>query len=316
LETAIGLIVGIVATVLVSHYYYRRSISKSLGAFRLLNTFVFEGIAPDVRELLHFRFRDQEVEELQQLVFLIGNRGEKAIRDLIEPLSLVLPDDVEILDASIIHKQPETLQVDIAIEKKESGETNVIFRFPLLNKAEFFIVKMLMSGRLSSERFSFRVLCEDLPRTIDMDVLPPMSLQERPKFEWKLATAATIVLLVPAWIAYTVLTLQPSRPEVFPYPYSSWVPSIESFVILLPAIGLFLLFLLVGVSMIGAAAFGGTFPPSKGPRFPLPKEIRDAVFPFGIWRPIGGEPDHDDREMAMAVKKFERPRIDGDSNGQ
>jgi hypothetical protein len=54
-ETAIGVILSALATILASRYYFLRSIKKSLGVFRLLNSFVFEGIAPDMCKQLHFR---------------------------------------------------------------------------------------------------------------------------------------------------------------------------------------------------------------------------------------------------------------------
>jgi len=282
-ETALGIILGAIATVLVSRYYFRRTVSKSIGVFGLLNSFVFAGIASDVRKLLHFRFEDREVDELQQMVFLVANDGERAIRDVIEPLTLRIPPDVEILDASIVHRHPEGLQVEITINSHPPTGSDISLQFPLLNKREFFVVKMLISGTLVSNELSFRILSDDLPRTLKISSIPPGALEDAGfKFEWGLAFAASVVLLFATWTGYSMYLLYGTRPELFPFPWSSFVISVESLALLIPAIIMILLLSLLGLAMMGAAVFGGTFPPAKGPRFPLPKELLSAVFPYRV----------------------------------
>jgi hypothetical protein len=123
IETAVGVIVGALVTVLASRYYFRRSISKRLGLYGLLNSFVFDGIARDVRAQLQFRFQGREVNELQQVIFLVANDGERAIRDVIESLTLIVPADVEVLDASIVYRQPEGLKADILTTSKGPAGT-------------------------------------------------------------------------------------------------------------------------------------------------------------------------------------------------
>jgi len=60
LQTLIGALIGIAATVVVGRYYYRRSLKKSLGVYTLLDSRVFSGIQPDVRAELHFVYRNRE----------------------------------------------------------------------------------------------------------------------------------------------------------------------------------------------------------------------------------------------------------------
>jgi hypothetical protein len=125
-ETAVGVLIGALVTVFASRYYFRRSVSKRLGFYSLLNSLVFEGIAPDVRDQLQFRFQGREVKELQQVVFLVANDGERAIRDVIELPTILVPADVEILDASIVYRQPEGLKADV-VAMRGSTVSNVVY---------------------------------------------------------------------------------------------------------------------------------------------------------------------------------------------
>lgn len=285
METAIGVILGALATILASRYYFRRSTNKSLGLYRLLNSMVFAGIAPDVRKQLQFRFEEKEVKDLQELVFLVANDGERAISNVIEPLTLTIPQGVEVLDASIPHRHPDALQVQIATSSHAPAGSEVSFAIPLLNKREFFVVKLLLSGRISDNDSSFSILADDLPRSLRLKPLPPGAAEDSGyKFEWGLAATAGVVLLFPIWICYASYLLYTVRPELFPYPWFSFAVSVESLLLSIPGAILLLGFSVLGLSMVGAAIFGGEFPPSRGPRFPLPKELRKAVFHYSLFQ--------------------------------
>jgi len=283
--TALGVLLGVLATVLVSRYYFLRATKKSLGVYRLLNSLVFAGIAPDVRTQLQFRFRDKEVKDLQQLVLLVANDGEKAISNTIEPLTLRVPPAVEVLDASILHRSPDTLHAQIGTKPQDSAGTEVSFAFPLLNKGEFFVVKLLLSGRMSEKGLSFSVLADDLPRSLRLKELSSWMFEKGAyKFEWGLAVAAGVVLLIPTWICYLGYLLCRVRPNLFPYPWSSFAVSLDSLLVAVPGIVLVILFTVVGLLMLGAAIFGGEFPPSRGPRFPLPRELQGAILNYAMFR--------------------------------
>ena len=118
-ETVIGIVVSALVTVLASRYYFQHSIKKSLGAYGILHSRVFSGITADVRKQLQFKFGDRDVQELQQTVLLIANDGERSIRDVIDPLTLDLPPEVELLDASILHRHPAEL--DVAVKSSPKG---------------------------------------------------------------------------------------------------------------------------------------------------------------------------------------------------
>lgn len=282
LETAIGVIVGALVTVLASRYYFRRSIRKRIGLYDLLNSFVFDGISDDVRRQLQFRFQGREVHELQQLVFLIANDGERAVRDVIEPLTLTVPIEVEVLDASIVHREPEALKAEVVATRGGQRGTSLALEFPLLNKGDFFVVKLLLSGRFKPLHFS--ILCDDLPRQIPIEPLPPTSVSDRKyKFEWGAAIVGLGILLVPIWACYSAYLLHASFPKLF-HPFTTrpgaMLIDLYSLAFLICGGAIVLFFLVLGLVILGAAIFGGEFPPPRGPRFRLPKDLQAMVFPF------------------------------------
>jgi hypothetical protein len=283
LETAIGVVIGAVVTVLASRYYFRRSISKRLSVYRLLDSFVFDGITPDVRKELQFRFHTRDVNELQQVVFLVANDGERAIRDVIEPLALTIPHEIEVLDASIMYRQPEGLKADIIVELHAPNSSDLQFTFPLLNKGEFFVVKLLLSGRF---RFSsFSVLCDDLPRTITAEPLPADSVQDKEySFEWIPALIGLGFLAGAAWVLCSAYLLHGPHPELF-RPIMFPKPRTIAFApiaFLYSGVGAVVLLFFAGLGglLLGLAVFGGEFPPFRGPKFRLSKEIQRMVFPY------------------------------------
>lgn len=280
----VGVLLGVGVTIWVGRYYYLRTVAKSLSVFELLNANVFAGISRDMRKNLHFIFQDKEVDELRQVMLLVANDGERAISNIIEPLSIALPQKVDVLDASILHRHPDELRVSVEI-KDNDGSNSLDFDFPLLNKGEFFVVKLLLSGKVNVRGFSFSILADDLPRTIAMRKAPPASLQDaKYRFDKVLAVSGFFVFLLPVWAAYLLYLLWLKSVELFPYPWDSFSPSFSSAFILSFGVIFIGFFLLMAIMMLLASIFDGQFPPSKGPRFPLPKEIKDMCFPYRMPR--------------------------------
>ena len=280
MEAAIGLVLGVIATVLVSRYYFLRSVDKNLSVFSLLDANVFAGIARDVRSNLHFMFQNKEVQDLQQVVLLIANDGERAISNVMEPLSVQLPQGIDVLDASLLHRHPDNLKASIRQKDTPAGPA-LDFVFPLLNKGEFFVAKLLISGSVSIRELPFTMLADDLPRSVKVKRVPPASLQDSGyKIEWGLALGSLVVLIFPIWALYMLHLLWTKQPGLFPYPWDSYSFTFTSLLIIFPGAVILGFFLLIGFAMLGAAFFNGEFPPSRGPRFPLPKEIRSMGFPY------------------------------------
>lgn len=166
--TLIGIVIGITATVLASRYYFRRSVEKKLVPFIQNQTNVLSNIEPGVKDNLSIEYEGVKVNNLQQIQFLIANTGERAIKDIIKPLKVEISNNAEVMDANILHIHPEGREVTLNIGK--SGST-VDFNFPLLNKDEFFICKLLINGIPEENDFKFSIVADDLPPLLKIEDL-------------------------------------------------------------------------------------------------------------------------------------------------
>ena len=272
-----SLIIGIVATVWASNYYFRKSLKKSLTPYIQHYASPFRGIDPSVRKDLGITYHGSSVDDLFEIQFLIANTGDKAIRDIIEPLSLEIPDQCSLLDASIIHKDPAELKVNIAALEDKS---RLRFEFPLLNSGDFFIAKLLLNGSPKTEELKFNVVVDELPPTLKPERLgydAISSPSKKREFEFPLLGAA---------LAFTIFGL-----SSFKVIYDSWhiVPSIEqgvgeflshigfgSMAVIFSIIPAFI-FLLIGVMMTASTFTEGRFPPPKR-KFVVPDDIRRSHF--------------------------------------
>jgi hypothetical protein len=294
----IGLIVGIAVTVAVARYYYQRSTHKRLAAYLLLSNHIFGGIESEFRKELRFTFRETEVVDLHQIEFLIANDGERSISSLIEPLRLEIPKSADLLDASILYRSPTSLGVNISPTSVE-GRKFVQFDFPLLNRGEFFLVKLLLGGRLRPKDLVFTVLADDLPRTIDLEPVPSWAMEEKIfSIEWSAVFVGIVILSLVAAFSYPIYLAFKHQPDLVPYPLHGYHFSLSFLIIAIDLIGLVILtaigiVLTVGVGLADAHLGGN--------RFPLPKELKRGRFPFGLMNAMQYEGQTDlDRARASA----------------
>jgi hypothetical protein len=270
-QTAIGVILGIVATVLVSRYYYQRSTTKRLSAFSLLVSQVFKGIEPEVRKRLKFTFGDEVVEDLSQIGFLIANTGERAISGFIEPPRLELPIGSKVLDASIEYRNPESLRVSLRIDGQPPARQTVTLDVPLLNKGEYFAVRLLVDGKVSFKDLQFRLLSDDLPRQINIEALPLQdTVTKKVGVEWGAIGVGTFILALAFCVGYSLWLLHLQQPQLFALPWLTFKLSLAAIpthvaVVVVALIGF------IGFGIGIGAGFGDMF--SRKPRFPLPSHI-------------------------------------------
>ena len=278
----ISILIGIGATFYASRHYYRRSVDKELTPFIQLQSNVLSHIDEAVKSDLHVEYKGVKVENLQQLQFLIANTGERAVRDIIKPLRLELPDESEILDASILYVFPEGREVDI--DARKSG--NVLeFNFPLLNKDEFFIFKLLIKGEPKRKELKFKIVADDLPPELEVQRLTYSQIERESKgkkseFELGLLIAG-LTFLSFAFFSGILSHYIPS--DVLPEITSTKFQWINS----LPIIGIasFIGYVLTGVLTLigGMATFGaifGNFEFPKSKKFRLPNEF--AIGGYGM----------------------------------
>jgi hypothetical protein len=279
MATFLGILIGILATIIISHYYYKRSARKKLTPYLTLSAHIFAGIEKNVRDLLRFTFKDIEVTDLHHIEFLIANDGEKAISNYIEPLTLELPNNVQILDASILYRNPKDLKVDISLAEQKTETSAMIFNFPLLNKNDYFVVKLLLNGNINVTNLKFHILCDDLPRALTPKWLPLAATRKKTWKADRIAIGVGLFLLIFATaLLYPFYLLYSAKPEFFPYPWSTFKPTfqgVSSLIlcglgILISYFAAFFLLIVIGLEDV----FGRT------PRFFLPEEFSRTAFPY------------------------------------
>ncbi len=266
-----SLVAGIIATVLVSKYYFRRSVEKSLTSYIQFSSSPLKGIDPAVRKELEVKYQDHAIDNLYEIQFLIANTGDRAIRDVIKPLTLIIPEKCTLLDASVLHVDPQgrTIDIEISNDKKE-----LRYVFPLLNSGEFFITKLLLNGTPAEEDFRFSIVSDELPPTLAPVPLPYDSIGTSRKREFQYPLLIVGLLITALGLAivkliYDVWSSLPSWSELGAWGFftslglSGWV----LFVSIVPAF----VFLLLGVMITVASFTEGSFPPPKK-KFILPDD--------------------------------------------
>ena len=214
----VSLLGGVLATVAVARYYFLRTVEKSNKSLTPYIDFfseLLDGIDPEVREALSIKYQELEVEDLIEVQFLVANSGERPIRDVIKPLTLVIPDSSTIMNVALLHISPEGREVSLKVDK----DTNTIeFLFDLLNKDEFFVVKLLLNGKADIDDFVFSITVDDLPPTLETKSLPNDLVQvedadKTSEIEWELIFGGAVVLLFGASVGYLAINVSASLPE-------------------------------------------------------------------------------------------------------
>jgi len=83
------------------------------------------------------------------------------------------------------------------------------------------------------------------------------------------------------------------------------LPSAQSLFLLIPGTILVLIFFLIGLLLLALSIFGAEFPLSRGPRFPLPKKLREAAFPYRILN-LSAEFNEPSERREGSTKRTER----------
>lgn len=280
LLSIVSLVIGIVASVWVSAYYFRKSLRKSLTPYIQYYASPFSGMDPDVKKALQVTYHGIPVEDLFEIQFLIANTGDKAIRDVIEPLALTVPDGCTLLDASIIHRDPNELRVELVVPEDKRKLT---VDFPLLNSQDFFILKLLLNGSPKTEELNFSIVVDELPPVLKPERLGYGDIVSTKKKEFEFSLLGIGLVLAVCGIAG------------FKVIYDSWhsVPGVEGgFLLFFTNLGLSglavilttipaFLFTLIGVMMFAGSFSDGRFPPSKK-KFIVPENIRKSHFRFVV----------------------------------
>ena len=286
-----SLIIGVLATIWVSRYYFLRAVDKKLTAYVQFSSSIFDGVDPSVRESLKISYKGTAVTDLLEIQFLVANSGERAIRDIISPLSVSIPKDCTLLDASVLHVSPDGREVTITQSAKA-----VSFIFPLLNTGEFFVTKLLLQGRASPKDFLFSITVDDLPPSLSPVPLPHDLIDTGKKrgFAVELLVIGLILLLLGASFAGVIFghsaTLQEcwTRGIIASFP-QHWILLLSVVVTAIPAI----LLLVTGPMLMVGAFTDFSFPKRK--RFRVPEDIVRRRFFFEDF-PLPVQPKDEKKE--------------------
>jgi len=147
MDSIISFILGGILTIFVGWLFYKKS-NKKISIIPYLDFFskLFDNVEPEIKKDLKILYKESEIEHLYSVQFTIENNGNKPIRDLMEPLTLSIPKEFEIMDGSISEINPVGRKVEL---KQNLIENKIIIDFPLLNPKEFFVFKILFKGEIT-----------------------------------------------------------------------------------------------------------------------------------------------------------------------
>lgn len=285
LVLAVGsLILGIVASVWVSGYYFRRSHTKSLTPYIQYSSSPFSGLDPAVRKALNINYQGVPIADLFEIQFIIANTGDKAIRDVIEPLTLPIPEGCALLNVAIIHRSPAELRVTTSVA---ADRRSISSDFPLLNSGDFFIIKLLLNGVPKDNKINFSITVDELPPILKSERLPydAVATSSKRQLEFPLlgiGLAFVLCGLSQFKVIYDGWGIVPTlRDGLGPF-FSSF--SFGALALLLSILPTFI-FTLLG-AMLSAAAFAdGSFPPKKR-KFIVPDHVHGRRLRFIIHEKI------------------------------
>lgn len=303
--TLLGIVIGIIATLLISRHYFRRTMERKMTPFIHLHSEVFAGIDPEVRDDIKIYYKNEEVNDLTHYQVLIANTGDRAIRDFIKPLSVIFPENVRILDVSILHKSPKEFELKYKVETNDKNMDVCKFDIPLLNKEDFFLVKFLLKGEVSPYSPEFRVTVDDIPPKISPEWLSfSATTEEKGKIEWSAVGVGIGLMSGAASISYFGYLLWKSNPSLFPYPWSTFSFSVLNSITLIFMVLSVLALALIGIILAAGVGFEEVFSKSKY-KFPLPKELRRA----GRFHKRAGEIIEEIEKDLDEVKEIEDDKV-------
>jgi hypothetical protein len=284
LSAILGILFGIISTTIVAHYYYKRSRRKTLSAHIIMNNNIFGGVHSDDRKNLRFEYRGEQIDNLYQMEILIGNDGEQAISNCLKPLTLDIPKNIKVIDVSIIHKYPPELDINIHRDDSESSNSKITFNFLLLNKGDYFVVKLLLNEYIKLEDCIFRIMSDDLPRKIYSSWFS-IETMGRGQFIGEsvgILVVGVILLVNGISTLFTLFLFHRFQPELFPIPWETFKPSSFSMIILPLLTITMIMFYAVGIIMVITVVFniilGRKIP------FLLPKDITSRIFRMDNFR--------------------------------
>lgn len=246
--------IGIIATIVVSKYYYKQSLKTALTPFIQFSSIPLRGIDINVRKALEIKYNNECIQNLFEIQFLIANTGNKVIKGVIEPLSLQIPDNCKLLDANILYIDPEGRNVELNLS---SDKTSIEYKFNLLNSGEFFITRLLINGKPSEKDFIFKIAAEELSPILETKPLPYDAIESGVKKVFDIGDLITgmIFILLSGAIFKLIADSWLKMPSFRSLPLLKYIQNLglsgfSVYISFIPAV----IFLILGI-MLGFSAF-------------------------------------------------------------
>ena len=225
---AIG-ILGVLATIFVSRYYYKRSLSVELSIYRHFYWRIsLKGneLFPEIVSKLKLIHEEKIIDEVTFAQLIIANTGDTSISNLLEPLKLAIPKDNNVLEYKIICKEPESLSPSCHIESSKDGVETLIIDPGLMNSGEFFMVQLVAQGNFTNQNLEFTLRGEGMKNKIYVDDLPPEATNpNRFLLDQDDMFNMPFNLLVGISLSVALYKLYQYQPSLFPFPFSTWEPT-------------------------------------------------------------------------------------------
>jgi hypothetical protein len=167
------------------------------------------------------------------------------------------------------------------VARRRDEPTRIVFGFTLLNRGDFFLVKVLLDKAVELKNLRFEIVAEDLPATIELKAWTGDIYGEG--IDWPTAVAGLVPLGLGLSVSYGLYLTQRARPDLFPIPWKAFEGSAASSVALLVTALLALSFLAIGLTFMVSGILRGFH---GKPRFVIPPHLRQGDFRFiGIGTP-------------------------------
>jgi hypothetical protein len=217
LIAVITTLIGIVVAILAARHYYRRSAKHRLAIYYLPSPSIFSGVDPEIRRGLSIKFRDETVQQLSVVEFLIANEGADPIRESIEPLTCTIGEKSRIVDVTVTYVQPEGRSISAETVSDRAFKIS----FPLLNPSEYFYIKLIVDGPVDRSKIKCTITADNLPPTIDVESAAGVSFEEDSSSLWALIPAV-IFLAIGAVVVLPMVGLYHVHPGYFPFAWSKF----------------------------------------------------------------------------------------------
>lgn len=280
METILSVLVGIIATYFFAKYYFEKSVNKSLIPYVDFTSSILSDIDDDVKQVLDIKYKGMKVNNLTEVQLLIANTGDIAIRDVIHPLELELPNNISIIDVVLLYIYPEGREV-----KLNHIDSKITINFDLLNQKEFFVIKFLFDGEVKVSDFKFKITVDDLPPIINAKRMPYDLIKEdnneedkKDSLEYGEIIGGTILLTIGFSLFYTAYSSNINFPTIHFETFSADIKNINMNDLKIGMFTKWISYLIGGALSLASVALLFGFierinPFKEEDKFILPKEI-------------------------------------------